>query len=520
MSGSLKRSSARRGGTARWVGAVAGLLSGVTALAASEATARAVTHTPSPFLAVADRAVDLAPRPVKDFAVSTFGTADKPLLIAGVLLTVLALVTVIGAVGVIRPRLATVALATLVAVATVAVATDRTSAASVWLRLVPAVVLGLVGLVVLNVLLSTLRPPPAADGTRPDRRSFLRLSAAAVVLAAVSGVVIRVYGGLAAAASRAGIRLPVPASPAPPVPAGTSLDVGGITPYLTPNATFYRVDTALRVPDVPAETWSLRVHGLVDRELSLSYHDLLSRPLTARRITLTCVSNPVGGHYLGNATWLGVPVATVLAEAGVQPGADAVKSTSADRWTAGTPLDYLTDPSRGALLALGMNGVPLPLEHGFPVRLVTPGLYGYVSATKWLTDLEVTRFADFAAYWTQRGYAARAPIKTSSRIDVPGPFARLRTGRNVVAGVAWSQGRGIEGVEVRVDGGPWEPAELATQDGVDTWRQWRWEWNASPGNHRLEVRATDGDGVTQTAVRTGVAPDGATGWHSVAVKVG
>jgi DMSO/TMAO reductase YedYZ molybdopterin-dependent catalytic subunit len=208
----------------------------------------------------------------------------------------------------------------------------------------------------------------------------------------------------------------------------------------------------------------------------------------------------------------------VLAEAGVLPDADAVRSTSADGWTAGTPLRRLTDPDNGTLLAIGMNGEPLPLEHGFPVRMVTPGLYGYVSATKWLTDLEVTRFADFTAYWTDRGYAAQAPIKTSSRIDVPAPFANLATGRQVVAGVAWSQGRGIARVEVRVDGSAWQDAELAAEDGINTWRQWRWEWDARPGNHRLEVRTTDRDGSTQTAVRTGIAPDGSTGWHSVSVS--
>jgi hypothetical protein len=261
------------------------------------------------------------------------------------------------------------------------------------------------------------------------------------------------------------------------------------------------------------------VTGLVDRELSLSFDDLLARDLVEKRITLTCVSNPVGGEYLGNATWLGVPVADLLEEAGVHDGADAVRSRSVDDFTAGTPLSALMDRQRGALVAVGMNGQPLPLEHGFPARLVTPGLYGYVSATKWLVELEVTRFADFKAYWTNRGYAAEAPIKTSSRIDVPRSFARVRAGRTPVAGVAWAQDRGIRKVEVRVDRGAWREAQLAAEDGIDTWRQWVWQWDATPGSHTLEVRATDADGHTQTGARASIAPNGSTGWDSVNVTV-
>jgi DMSO/TMAO reductase YedYZ molybdopterin-dependent catalytic subunit len=303
------------------------------------------------------------------------------------------------------------------------------------------------------------------------------------------------------------------------VPSGATLDVAGITPYLTSNRDFYRVDTALRVPDVPLDGWRLRIHGMVDQELDLSFEDLLSRRLVEQRITLTCVSNPVGGDYLGNATWIGVPLRDLLREAGVRDGADAVKSTSADDFTAGTPLSALLDADRGAMVAVAMNGEPLPQAHGCPARMVTPGLYGYVSATKWLVDLEVTRFADFEAYWTSRGYAAQAPIKTSSRIDVPRSFAKVRAGRTPVAGVAWSQDRGITAVEVRVDGGPWAQAELAAEDNVDTWRQWVWQWDAEAGNHTLEVRATDATGYTQTAERASIAPDGATGWHSVNVSV-
>ncbi|MGA9749785.1 MAG: molybdopterin-dependent oxidoreductase, partial [Nocardioides sp.] len=329
----------------------------------------------------------------------------------------------------------------------------------------------------------------------------------------------RALGGSVAAEARADLAVPKPATTAPPVPEGAMLDVKGLTPHLTSNKDFYRVDNALRVPDVPIEGYTLRIHGMVDKELELTFEDLLSRRLVEERITLTCVSNEVGGEYVGNATWIGVPMHELLKEAGVQEGADAIKSTSADDFTVGTPLDVLQDEKRNALVAVAMNGEPLPLEHGFPVRMVTPGLYGYVSATKWLVDIEVTRFADFKAYWTTRGYSAEAPIKTSSRIDVPRSFARLDAGMNAVAGVAWSQDRGIDKVEVRIAGGDWQEAELADEDNINTWRQWVYRWDAEPGSYKIEVRATDKSGTTQTAERAPIAPDGSTGWHNVNVTV-
>ncbi len=511
------------------LGGLAGLLAGTAAVAVSEGVAAVLSGVTSPLLAVGNRAVDAAPRPVKEWAIETFGTADKPVLIGGVITAVALLAVVAGALGARRPRFAVGLFLLLVAVATLAALTDRAATAGTALRLLPALALVVVGLPSLLALLRALREPaePAEPGEPGEpgtagvpRRSFLRAAAGVAGVAVVGGVLAKAYGGLAATASRAGLRLPRPASPAPAVPPGVEVGVDGVTPYLTDNADFYRVDTALRVPDVPLEGWTLRIHGMVDTELNLSFADLVGRDdLVERRITLTCVSNPVGGEYLGNATWLGVPLHALLAEAGVQEGADAVKSTSADDFTAGTPLSALTDTGRGALVAVGMNGEPLPLEHGFPARMVTPGLYGYVSATKWLVDLEVTRFADFEAYWTTRGYAAEAPIKTSSRIDVPRSFARVDAGRTPVAGVAWSQDRGIERVEVRVDRGAWQEADLGAVDNLDTWRQWVWYWDATPGNHTLEVRATDATGATQTSRRAPIAPDGSTGWDSVTVTV-
>ena len=549
--------SPRRGGRATTAGALAGLLAGGAAVATSEAVTAVLDGVTSPLFAVANRAVDAAPRPVKEWAIETFGAADKPVLIGGVVATVAALAVLAGVLGLRRPRLAVGLFLLLSAVAALAVVTDRSASAGPAVRLVPVLVLVAVGLTALLLMLRALRPLPSprvggpatdgpaaqarpeapewvasSDGGKPrlrpagddlppsfDRRAFLVTAMAVGGVAASGGLATRALGGSEAGAARAALTVPVPDSAAPALSASARLDVPGITPYLTPNRDFYRVDTALRVPDVPVDTWRLRVHGMVDRELDLSFEDLVERRLVERRITLTCVSNPVGGEYVGNATWIGVPVRDLLLEAGVDPDADAVKSTSADDFTAGTPLSALLDEDRGALVAVAMNGEPLPLEHGFPVRMVTPGLYGYVSATKWLTDLEVTRFADFKAYWTTRGYAAEAPIKTSSRIDVPRSFARVRPGRVPVAGVAWSQDRGIRAVEVRVDGGDWNEARLAAEDNVDTWRQWVWDWEATPGNHQLEVRATDATGSTQTAERAPIAPDGSTGWHSVNVTV-
>jgi DMSO/TMAO reductase YedYZ molybdopterin-dependent catalytic subunit len=272
------------------------------------------------------------------------------------------------------------------------------------------------------------------------------------------------------------------------------------------------------VPQVDAGSWTLKIHGLVDREMELSFQELLDMPLVERRITLACVSNEVGGHYAGNATWLGVDTTELFEQLGISSDADAVKSTSVDGMTIGTPLESLTD-GRGSMIAVGMNGEPLPLAHGFPARMVVPGLYGYVSATKWVTDIEVIRFSAFDAYWTSRGFSEQAPIKTFSRIDVPKSFARLQAGKNAVAGVAWAQNTGIAKVEVSIDADDWQEADLAGEDSIDTWRQWVFAWDAESGPHNISVRATDADGNTQTSRRVPPRPDGATGWHNVDVTV-
>ncbi len=507
------------------VGALSGLLAAGAGLLAAEGVSALLSGVTGPYLSVGNRAIDETPRRLKEFAIETFGDSDKVVLLGGIAATLALVTAVLGILGRRRPRVAMAGFAAMTLVAGAAMVFDRSATAGVLLRLIPVVVLGVVSLGALHLLLTPLpltraESAPESGATQGwERRRFLITATAVAGVAAVGGTLTRIYGGLEAAAARAGITLPSPAAPAPPVPQGVEVGVRGVTPYISSNQDFYRVDTALRIPDVPVGDWSLRVYGMVDRELRLSYDDLLAEDLVERRITLTCVSNQVGGELVDNATWLGIPTRRLLERAGVADGADAVKSRSYDDFTAGTPLSRLMDEDNEALIAVGMNGEPLPLAHGFPARMVTPGLYGYVSATKWLTELEVTRFSDFKAYWTTRGYSAEAPIKHSSRIDVPRSFAQLKAGRNAVAGVAWAQTTGIEKVEVRADGGPWQEAQLGKEDNESTWRQWVFEWDAKPGTHRLEVRATDRDGNVQTDKRSPIAPDGSTGWHSVSVTV-
>ncbi|GAA2780352.1 molybdopterin-dependent oxidoreductase [Nonomuraea dietziae] len=352
-----------------------------------------------------------------------------------------------------------------------------------------------------------------------DRRRLMVGVAGGLAVAGASGLAGQVLSGRRVGdTARAEIALPRPATPAAPLPRGADLRLDGLSPFVTPNKDFYRVDTAIVVPQVDPKDWTLRIHGLVDRPVELTFDDLLRRPLTEADITLTCVSNEVGGPYVGNARWLGVRMADVLRQAGLRADADMLLSTSADGFTCGTPVDVVMD-GRDALFAFAMNGEALPVEHGFPVRQVVPGLYGYVSATKWVVDIKVTRFDTDKAYWTPRGWAEKGPIKTQSRIDLPKQGQTVQAGRTTVAGVAWAQHTGIEAVEVRIDGGAWQRARLAQVPGPDTWRQWALDWDAPAGEHTIEVRATDAAGRTQTGQQAPIAPDGATGWHSVSVRV-
>jgi DMSO/TMAO reductase YedYZ molybdopterin-dependent catalytic subunit len=364
---------------------------------------------------------------------------------------------------------------------------------------------------------------PRASDLVTDRRRFLYGSAAA---AAVS--LIAYAGGSWLGESRdvtaiqRALKLPAPATPAPPLPLGTSFNIPGLSSFITPNNNFYRVDTALVLPEIAPANWQLRIHGMVRKELVLSFEDLIKRPLIEDYITLCCVSNPVGGPYIGNAKWLGASLRSLLQEAGIKAGASQLLATSSDGFTSGSPVQVAMESGRDSLLAVAMNNAPLPVEHGFPVRQVIPGLYGYVSACKWIVDIEVTTYAAAQAYWVPRGWAAQGPIKTESRIDVPTGQNAIKAGSRVaIAGEAWAQHKGIEAVEVRIGSGAWQEARLATVPGIDCWRQWVYEWDASvrPGTYQIEARATDKTGYTQTALQEPTDPNGASGYPAVQVSV-
>nr|WP_221475297.1 molybdopterin-dependent oxidoreductase [Sphaerisporangium rubeum] len=496
----------------------------------------------SPVVAVGDAAVDGSPAAVKDWAIRTFGANDKLVLIIGIVV-VLALIAIgLGVLARRRPSWATAGVLGIGLVGAVA-AMGRPDAGP--LDVLPSVLGAAVGAWALRVLARRAWPygpatayeedagrsegdheetvteyPQAHPVGELDRRGLFTGVVAGVVVAGVGELAGRgLAGRLNVDKARAGVALPKATRPLAPLPKGVDLRIKDLSPFSTPNKDFYRVDTALVIPQVDPRTWTLKIHGMVDHPVELTFADLLKRPLMESDVTLACVSNDVGGPYVGNARWLGARLADVLRDAGIRSGADMLLSTSSDGWTCGTPVDVVMD-GRDALLAIAMNGETLPLSHGFPVRQVVPGLYGYVSATKWVTDIKVTRFDQDEAYWTPRGWSPQGPIKTQSRIDVPRGSSTITAGPTTIAGVAWAQHRGVDAVEVSIDKGPWRQARLAEAPSPDTWRQWVLDgWNATPGNHTIAVRATDATGYTQTDKYAPPAPDGATGWHSILIVV-
>ena len=512
------------------VGPAAGLVALATGLATASFVA-AVVDGAGPVESVGDRVVDSAPLGFKEWAIDTFGTNDKPVLVTGVFVVLVLLAMAAGRLALRRRRGAVGAVLAVGVLGAVAAAT-RTGAKGVdWL---PPTLGAVVAAVVLFLLAGAARRPAPAGGgpsetvapvvteyptTHGRRRFLVGAGAAGVAAAGLGGVARLLRNQTTSTATRAAAQrtLPAPRSAAAPVTPGATAP-GGVEPYLTPNADFYRIDTALSVPSVNPDTWQLKITGMVGNPITLSYDELLARPMIERIVTLTCVSNEIGGNLIGNASFLGVPLADLLQEAKVQTGATQLASVSVDGWTCGFPTAIALD-GRDALVAVAMNGEPLPRDHGYPARLVVPGLYGYVSATKWLKEIRLTTWEDFNGYWVPRGWAKEGPIKTQSRIDVPRRGAKVPAGRTAVAGVAWAQHRGITKVEVRVDDGAWQEATLADQPTVDGWRQWSFAWDATSGSHQLWVRATDGTGTTQTEEVTDVAPDGASGWHSVRVNV-
>lgn len=595
----------------RWWGAACGLLAAAAAIGTGQLLAGFTVPAASPVVVVGQAAIDRTPLAVKDWATSTFGTADKTVLLGGVLAVVLLYSVGVGVLAVRRFTLGLLGLAVFAGIGLAAAMTRHGASGS---YAVPTLAGALAGAAALRWLVVTARgaalaaaearsaraalradqapaaaqSPAAASGPRgrdgdvpaaaaawpaaddgwrdqagrgasqddapgrrasggdapweretgpfpavppgrrpvatvpdasPARRNFLFAAGASVAVAAVGTA-----GGRSLATrknvsmARQALKFPRAAEPAAPLPPGVSLPVPGISPFITPNNQFYRVDTAILVPQVDPSNWRLRIHGMVAREVTVTFDELLRRPLIEDYLTLCCVSNPVGGPYIGNAKWLGASLAALLREARPQRGADQLLATSADGFTSGTPLTAVLD-GRDALVAVAMNGAALPTAHGFPARLVVPGLYGYVSACKWVVDLEVTTFAAAQGYWVPRGWSQLGPVKTESRIDVPTSGSSVKAGKVAVAGVAWAQHKGIEAVEARVDRGAWHEATLAAVPGIDTWRQWVWEWDATPGSHLIEARATDKTGYTQTSAIAEVAPNGATGYPSVQVSV-
>ena len=577
MTGNRRGPSDPRARRRAGLGAIAGVLAAATALGVGQLVAGLTGANGSPVVAVGQLQIDFTPPWLKNFAINEFGSDDKLVLVSGILVVLGIFAAVLGVAATRRLGYGMAGLLVFAAIGLTAAATRptatvdsvlptlaATAAAAVALR----VLINRIGPAAVGPALGTLADPgvpaapdePAGPGLpavpdlpggsawaggtggvirpsaaqgrdwlagapgssaplEPDRRGFLAASAVTAGVAAVAGLAGRLLAERGAVTSaRAAIKIPKPAVTAPGLPPGVNLNIPGLSSFITPNNNFYRVDTAIVLPEVDPSSWQLRIHGMVSRELTITFDELLKRPLIQDYVTLCCVSDPVGGPYIGNALWVGASLTSLLREAGIKAGADQLMCTSVDGFTSGTPVQTVMD-GRDALLAVAMNGQPLPIAHGFPARMVVPGLYGYVSATKWVTDINVTTFAGNYAYWAQRGWSQQAPIKTECRIDVPGA-SQISPGRTAVAGVAWAQHKGIEAVEVRVDQGPWNQARLAAVPDLDTWRQWVWEWEATNGTHLIEARATDKTGYTQTAVQEPPEPNGASGYPSASVAVG
>ena len=492
--------------------ALAGLLAGLGGLATSYLTATWLGLRGNPVTDVAELVIRLTPGAVAEDAIQLVGRHDKPLLVTGVLVVVLLL---FACFGLLSRRAAGAGIAGFVVLGVIGLVADQSQYGAPATGILPILVGVLTWLAGLSALTSYLRPRPFRDPSAMDpRRRFLLVASGVGLGSAVVGLLGWKVGGhrRAVAAAREALALPGVSTPGPP--AGVEVGLDGIAAWQTPADRFYRIDTSLSPPAISPDDWTVRIHGMVDHELTLTYDELVRRPRSEIWMTLNCVSNPVGGPLISNAWFSGTRLKALLEEAGVQHGADAVKQTSDDGWTCGTPLSTLLD-DRGAMLAYAMNGEPLPIEHGFPVRTLVPGLYGYVSACKWVRDIEVTTFDSFTAYWTERGWSAQGPVKLASRIDVPGNGHHVNAGSVRVGGLAWQQNTGIAQVQVQLDGGGWQTATIARKNLKDSWVQWVATVDAQPGGHRLAVRAVNDHGEVQTAVRADPVPNGASGWHTI-----
>ncbi|MCI9887039.1 molybdopterin-dependent oxidoreductase [Micrococcales bacterium 31B] len=547
---SRPRTAKTRRAQAAWA-ALAGVVAAGITFGLGDVLAYFIAPAGRPVTAVGEGVIKILPAPLIDFAKTTFGTADKPVLIGTIIAIALALAALAGVMALTRRAVGYGIVAVLIAAGVVATVTRADATIGTPF---PVLIGGAVGLAVFGYLIrrlvdygsevaatqvggvtsgsahagdaetqGTLLAGHAASGmpaAAASRRRFLTavgVTAAVAAIATVAGQALNAAGAKVAAVREA-LKLPAPSVPAPPVPAAARMDLPGQSPYFSPNNGFYRIDTSLSPPQIDPAEWTLKITGMVDTPLEITYAELLELPLEEHVVTLACVSNPVGGDLVGNATWLGYPIRELLKRAGVQAGADMVLQTSHDGWTCGTPVEALTD-DRPALLAVAMNGEPLPVEHGFPVRSVVPGLYGYVSATKWVTEMRLTTFDRDQGYWTPLGWDALGPIKTQSRIDTPTLSKPPAAGAVTIAGVAWHQGVGISKVEVKVNGGDWVEATLAEELTVNSWLQWKYDTTLEAGLTTVSVRATNKNGETQTEQRSNPDPNGATGWHTVQFTV-
>ena len=505
--------------------AISGAVAAALGLGAAEFLAGVVSAIPSLFEGMGNWVIDNSPKPLTDFGIEVFGTNDKLALLVGITVVSVLIGAAVGVFARKRFGLATGVFVGFGVLAALAAASDPQVALG--LAIIPGGAAAITSLGVLQWLyglspaidrapLVEVDSEEVAEPKGASRRAFILGATAVFGLAAIAGTTGRVLLEKAkrAVAGRFDVVLPSPAEILAEVPAAAELGVDGLVPILVPNDDFYRIDTAFAVPRVDLQEWTLSIKGRVDRPYSISYSDLLDMRMVERDVTLSCVSNSVGGDLVGNARWQGVPLSEILDRAGVQPDAEQLIGRSVDDFTVGFPVEAAFD-GREALVAVGMNGEPLPFEHGFPARLVVAGLYGYVSATKWLSEIELAGWDNFDAYWVPRGWSKEAPIKTQSRVDTPTPAERVEQGSRVVAGVAWAPTRGISKVEVQLgEDAPWAEAELSEPLSINSWVQWKIPWDPPTGRQVITCRATDGEGVLQEEMEHPPAPNGATGWHS------
>ena len=498
-----------------WISRLLGIVAVGAGLAIAQLLASIKGNWRAPVVSIGNRVIDYVPASIKELAIRTFGINDKNALVITIYFVVLVLASLIGQAyfsG--RQRRAIATVATMVALASISALFNANSNL---LSVIPALAAGGTTIWVLRAL--KMRSTAGAEENESMNRRGLLKSVGLVAIGSVGAVVVGNYlrSHASAQLQRLTIVLPKALKFLPPPPPDPALTIPGLSRLFTPNNEFYRIDTAITVPNVNLESWRLRIDGMVANPREFTYKELTDRPVFQLDDTIACVSNEVGGTLVGNARWLGIRLDDLVKEASPYGSADQVMGHSVDGFTAGFPLAALD--GRDAMIAIGMNGEPLPIDHGFPARIIVPGLYGYVSATKWLTRIELTRFDRAEGYWVPRGWSAQAPIKTQSRIDTPSMGSLLKPGRRVVAGVAWAPTRGISKVEVRVDNGTWREATLGPALAKTTWRQWWIDWDAKRGSRTLSVRATDGTGALQSSRSVPVAPNGAEGWHTIDVTV-